>query len=101
MMMMMLKSLRVETLEIFEDRRMSDTCGMWRVGIFLATSHYLEKYVHPIECSQRSTQFLLPREFNCHYTAWILCKNCILKITKCLCHFDLLQKTVKNSLTMV
>ena len=23
---------------------------------------------------------------------WILCKNCDLRISKCLCHFDMLQK---------
>jgi len=37
---------------------------------------------------------------NCCYKVWILYKNCDLRINQCLCHFDLLQKTAKNSLKM-
>lgn len=45
-MVMMLKSFRVKTLEIFEDSRMSGTCGMWHAGIFLATSYIILKNMY-------------------------------------------------------
>jgi hypothetical protein len=32
-MMMLLKSLIVEILKMFEDRRMSGACGMWHVVV--------------------------------------------------------------------
>jgi len=38
------------------------------------------------------------RDLSCYYEVWILCKNCDLRISKCWCHFDVLQKTVKHSL---
>jgi len=41
------------------------------------------------------------RDLNCYYKVWILCKNCDLRISKYLCHFDVLTKTVKYSLKMV
>ena len=40
------------------------------------------------------------RDINWYYKGWISCKNCDLGTDKCLCHFDVLQKAVKNSLKM-
>ena len=41
--MMMLKSLRVRTLKIFEDSVMSHACGMWHVRVFKAASYNILK----------------------------------------------------------
>jgi len=35
-MAMLLQSWRVQALNIFEDARMSGSCGMWRFGVFIA-----------------------------------------------------------------
>jgi hypothetical protein len=38
--------------------------------------------------------------FKCYCKMWILCENYNLRINKCLYHFDVLQKTVKNPRNM-
>lgn len=44
--MMLLKSLRVKTLKIFEDCRMSGACGMLHVDILIATSYNILRSVY-------------------------------------------------------
>jgi len=44
--MMWLKSLRVKTLKIFENCRMSGTCGMLCVGILIAASYNILRSVY-------------------------------------------------------
>jgi len=43
---MLLKSLRVKALKIFEGYRMSGACGVLRVGIFIATSYNFFRSVY-------------------------------------------------------
>jgi hypothetical protein len=63
-MAIILKCLRVKTFNIFEDSRMAGACGMWRVGVFIATS-YKHWTVCISHCVRSKIYFVIRLKITC------------------------------------